>query len=201
MSVTVFSTILKDISTACRQKGLLFPRYLTFFLSDFTNLTPKPTRSVFSKSKRTLVFFGRFGNVWANSLARDVRRIRGKKGFSGRSATLRPLRTAPATVTHHAYLQHCRHLRARPHRRERCRLHRRRRRHPERCGHGWRHRRLPGTSPRAIITVLCRSLRERVGHDARARARRAGDLLTSRARACVRDESPRYTRSSALAGR
>ena len=101
------------------------------------------------------------------------------KGFSGHQ---RPFRTAPATVTHHAYLQHYRHLRARPHRRERCHL---RRRHQGRCGPGWRPRRLSGTSPRAFIIVLCRSLRER-SRRARARARRAGDRLTSRACACVR---------------
>jgi hypothetical protein len=45
----------------------------------FTDLNPKPIGSVFSKFgvvwtfySTFLIFFGRFGNVWANSLARDV---------------------------------------------------------------------------------------------------------------------------------
>ena len=97
----------------------------------------------------------------------------------------RPFRTAPATVTHHAYLQHYRHLRARPHRRERCRLHRRQRRHPGRCGPGWRRQRLSGTSPRARSSSFCVARFARVTTRARARGR-AGDRLTSRACACVR---------------
>ena len=84
----------KDISTACRQKGLLFPRTFLVILRISTRNQPEVSfRScVFWTS--TLVFFGRFGNVWANSLARDVRRIREKRFFrSFRDLEATPHRT------------------------------------------------------------------------------------------------------------
>jgi hypothetical protein len=71
----VFSTSAKTFQPHVVKK-------VCFSRAIFTDLNPKPIGSVFSKCgvvwtfySTFSIFFGRFGNVWANSLARDVRRI------------------------------------------------------------------------------------------------------------------------------